>query len=824
MVSEGSETIRLYHCTYLTLVPLILRYGFYHAVGRPTFTDDERVSVNVHFGHRNAILVFDVPRKLIDETGLSLSSASKVKVLPNKIKKGKIISDILKDAETNGCLGRIDASFINFQETLTVNRKLVKMFDRGDGLTPPITSEEVKYLEDCFRRFPQQEKIKAYQNRSEAANPDTSGNLAKQTKSLADKERDGEINKEGKLEERIEKLAEQIEGKDDVPKNEASQAAQPAASCNIVTHKTPSLDKIIIMVLAKDRKLLDRLLLSKEKIAHRVEDIILDLNIDEKDSLIKQLTDRVYEIELKDEKEKTEIDLIIVLVHKYIIEFISRRQFISLLGGMLFDVPSLKSEIASGLVSVFIPMPAGLGMSDLSELARAHWERGEYAQALAAETYVRGRSIWTEEFFAKNPTTLRLAIMGDDADQKLTSMMMRQGKVGGLTVYDKMAKDTDIYGLGMSQEAFDTEVQGCASYYRATYSARKDVNMERFSSRSFSPDYSLEELFSSARNSLENYLTRDAISHVKSIGSAFREAGRIEEAEAWYKQLGEIGNAFTEEGNLELARECRGDPLSEWKTKESLEQWKPEAPSEQKERITSESKLETSTTTEESSPTNPSIESVPDTETISEQRFVRNLERPEELAKNLVESVLSLSLNKKVVLAFGEKIGTRHGSSMLAVAQALEELKENEDFKELIKYLEIIRPSTGRSSSPYMLPSKLEGFIKNGYEIFIFADVTERDELKGLEDRAHSVYIDETGFPPDVRYPLPEIVTIRLAQAIDPRTLEEIRGSLERLNIKSIEPDGAALIFSLLPEAKQHDMQKPKDQDELIKDLILKAA
>jgi|GEM_PF-4530937 len=143
---------RLYHCTYFSYVADILRYGFYQQIGIPTFTDNLDENIRHQFGHRMVILVFDVPGTFIDKGFLGLGEGSKVNVLPAGLVKSKGAVDGLIRAEASGHLGRLDPSFINFQETLAVNQQLVEMFNKGTG-EPPITAKTIIDLKHYFDEF-----------------------------------------------------------------------------------------------------------------------------------------------------------------------------------------------------------------------------------------------------------------------------------------------------------------------------------------------------------------------------------------------------------------------------------------------------------------------------------------------------------------------------------------------------------------------------------------------------------------------------------------------------------------------------------------------
>ncbi|MFC1480103.1 PD-(D/E)XK nuclease family protein [Candidatus Omnitrophota bacterium] len=190
-----------------------------------------------------------------------------------------------------------------------------------------------------------------------------------------------------------------------------------------------------------------------------------------------------------------------------------------------------------------------------------------------------------------------------------------------------------------------------------------------------------------------------------------------------------------------------------------------------------------------------------------ERMFLRDLCRAEEASLSLVEMLLSVALVKKqLVLAFDQTMGGYHSSEILAALKVLKRLKTKPKFKKLLEKVEII------TAHPSQFPSKLQEYIgKEGTEVFMFARQIQRDEgLKRIEKNAniHAAYIDENisqRISSDAPYyPLAEIVTITLAQFINPNTIhnKQVIAMLKALYIDpAIEEKGNMLIFKLLPGA-----------------------
>jgi hypothetical protein len=121
------------------------------------------------------------------------------------------------------------------------------------------------------------------------------------------------------------------------------------------------------------------------------------------------------------------------------------------------------------------------------------------------------------------------------------------------------------------------------------------------------------------------------------------------------------------------------------------------------------------------------------------------------------------------------------------------------------------------------MAARLDNYIKDGYEIFVFARSAERSSLETIEAKVHAAYIDENGFPADAYYPLPDIVAITLARYLVPESINEVRPILEQLNIRSIIEEGGILIFTLLPHAQEHKTQDLIKRYAILKEVLSKA-
>lgn len=201
--------------------------------------------------------------------------------------------------------------------------------------------------------------------------------------------------------------------------------------------------------------------------------------------------------------------------------------------------------------------------------------------------------------------------------------------------------------------------------------------------------------------------------------------------------------------------------------------------------------------------------------------LLRDISNPEELTRNLIEAILSITLSgKKVVLAFDNGIGALQDSSPLGVLRSLNNLKKDPKFEKLLKNLIIVE------TTPEKIHNKIERYLfEENTQVLIFARNGEREKLKKLEsrNRLYTFYIDDTEFSPSSYYPLAEIVTIALCQYLDPRTMDNVSAMVEKLPIGAIENDMGVWIFKLLPNAEQYDRQELIKRYALLKRLLIAA-
>ncbi|MDP2928807.1 MAG: hypothetical protein Q8O01_01920, partial [Candidatus Omnitrophota bacterium] len=195
---------------------------------------------------------------------------------------------------------------------------------------------------------------------------------------------------------------------------------------------------------------------------------------------------------------------------------------------------------------------------------------------------------------------------------------------------------------------------------------------------------------------------------------------------------------------------------------------------------------------------------------------LRDISEARLLAKCIKEATLSLSFDKKLVLAFDEDMARYQSQNPLRrVVEALNELKKKEVYRKILSNLIIV------SSSADNLTGKLKEYIGDeNSRVFVFAgaDDRTRDKLRKIEAQVRTVYIDGKHFQSRAYYPIAEIVVLALARHFDgiigdgdTATTLKIEGKdfeLASINIESMRMDGQAIIFKLLPGAKEHDTQE----------------
>ncbi|MBF0216945.1 MAG: DUF2779 domain-containing protein [Candidatus Omnitrophica bacterium] len=190
----------------------------------------------------------------------------------------------------------------------------------------------------------------------------------------------------------------------------------------------------------------------------------------------------------------------------------------------------------------------------------------------------------------------------------------------------------------------------------------------------------------------------------------------------------------------------------------------------------------------------------------------RDLTVLSERARNFVELVLSAKVTAdKLVFAFDNGIGGEHSKDIISVISAIEELKKEPEFKSLLENVVILAPS-----KPGALPRKLRQYMKDkDAEVFVFSRESSRKKFRGIENKVHMSYIREEA-DSDIStdapyYPLLEVVIVSLARHLDSSILDIVNEKLKGTNIRSVEEEGDALIFNLLPNAEYYPAEQLRD-------------
>jgi hypothetical protein len=166
--------------------------------------------------------------------------------------------------------------------------------------------------------------------------------------------------------------------------------------------------------------------------------------------------------------------------------------------------------------------------------------------------------------------------------------------------------------------------------------------------------------------------------------------------------------------------------------------------------------------------------------------------------------LVSLSLSKKIALVFEDELGGMRAKQALAVFKELKTLKKEKRFAQVLKNLEVVITPSAK------MPDKVRDLNANGSMVFMFARSTRESMLKDVESLTHPVYIDETAlssYEQDVYYPLAEIVTVVLAQHLEPISIEKLAGILKDLDIKPEIKDDI-YVFTLLPPSRRVDHEE----------------
>jgi len=191
---------------------------------------------------------------------------------------------------------------------------------------------------------------------------------------------------------------------------------------------------------------------------------------------------------------------------------------------------------------------------------------------------------------------------------------------------------------------------------------------------------------------------------------------------------------------------------------------------------------------------------------------LRDLTAEDQLVQTMVEKIISIAFTKKVVLAFDSKLGGMHSAKLRAIFEVIEELKKDPKFEKFL-----------RTRNIEVLPrltdvDKFAGV--DTAEVFVFTGDAAAVPVAG---NVHTAIVNEKDFPADAYYPLAEIVAISLSNFLDSNTLSKAVLIAKELNIDSIVESDGRLVFTLLPSAKEHELQELVRRYARLKDLLRNA-
>lgn len=195
-----------------------------------------------------------------------------------------------------------------------------------------------------------------------------------------------------------------------------------------------------------------------------------------------------------------------------------------------------------------------------------------------------------------------------------------------------------------------------------------------------------------------------------------------------------------------------------------------------------------------------------------------------EVARLVREKLVSVALTKRTVaLVFDTGLGGTRSGMVYQIKRAVEELKKEPAYARFLANVVILPVNPDRLAANAEFRDLLDDADA---DIFTFARVTKRDAFRADESRLHPTYIDEkadgAAFPDDAYYPLPEIIAIQLARAVDAAVIRDLAAA-PAMNIRSIVEDNGALIFALLPNAARLEYRAQADIYERFKEFLVRA-
>ncbi|KJJ84952.1 hypothetical protein OMAG_001182 [Candidatus Omnitrophus magneticus] len=166
-----------------------------------------------------------------------------------------------------------------------------------------------------------------------------------------------------------------------------------------------------------------------------------------------------------------------------------------------------------------------------------------------------------------------------------------------------------------------------------------------------------------------------------------------------------------------------------------------------------------------------------------------------EILKNFIDSLLSITINKKIILAFGYEDLSSRNTKLSGIIKSFKFLKNHIYYKRFLQNFIVIE------SSKREIWGKIEPYTKDAdSSIFLFSSNTKDINKDGLKsNNIHKIIINDTGFPPDAYYPLFEIILLSIAHKYPDNNIVNMKEIFDKSNILYMEEKNKELIFYLLP-------------------------
>ncbi|MBF0215718.1 MAG: hypothetical protein HQL30_01860 [Candidatus Omnitrophica bacterium] len=211
----------------------------------------------------------------------------------------------------------------------------------------------------------------------------------------------------------------------------------------------------------------------------------------------------------------------------------------------------------------------------------------------------------------------------------------------------------------------------------------------------------------------------------------------------------------------------------------------------------------------------------------------RNISDPEEVAKGLIETVISKLLEKdrKIVIAVHHDINAAQTEDIAGLLRTFTRLKGSRGFRELMSDLVIIPSFTSGADLEEQLKRNNVDSLKKDDVIFTFNPSIKNNVISVSQGSIIPVFIDDNAVKGGGwYYPLAEIILITLMKYHLNRTAEQLKDifgptALSGDNIGDIMDSGteAYLIFTILPKTEKYPPGERVDRCARIKQFLMAA-